>query len=234
MRPLLPHSGPRSVLGTPPTLGLIPAGWPRTDATRTASDRPRGQHEVRPTAAGLIVERGLADRLRELEARQDELSERLASVPADIPDVRASAICRRKVEHLSESLRSQQERDEVADAIQNAPAAASIPNIRAKLPQGALDRDRKCSLGFSSHNVYLLMLCGIVPPNRLSGRVERPAGWRDPYCGTPRERSVRWFPALVPRCVGDRSDSPRPHSQGCGYWVRLVSAPSVYLEKRSG
>ena len=90
MRPLLPHSGLRSVLETPPTLGLIPAGWPRTDATRTASDRPRGQHEVRPTAAGLIVERDLADRLRELEARQDELSERLASVPADIPDVRAS------------------------------------------------------------------------------------------------------------------------------------------------
>ena len=61
---------------TSPTLGLIPAGWPRTDATRTVSDRPRGQHEVRPTAAVLIIERDLADRLRALEARQDELSER--------------------------------------------------------------------------------------------------------------------------------------------------------------
>ena len=151
MRPLLPHSGPRSVLETPPTLGLIPAGWPRTDATRTASDRPRGQHEVRPTAAGLIVERDLADRLRELEARQDELSERLASVPADIPGVRASdaAICRRKVEHLSESLpepagaRRGGGRDPECVRVR---LRRSIPNIRTKLPQGALDRDRKCSL----------------------------------------------------------------------------------------
>ena len=31
--------------------------------------------------------RGMVDRLRELEARQDELNERLAAVPADLPDI---------------------------------------------------------------------------------------------------------------------------------------------------
>ena len=51
---------------------------------------------------------------------------------------------------------------------------------------------------------------------------------------SPRARSVRWFPASVPQCVVDRPDSPRSPSQDCGHWVRLVSAPSVYPEKRSG
>ena len=51
---------------------------------------------------------------------------------------------------------------------------------------------------------------------------------------SPRTRSVRWFPASVPQCVVDRPDSPRSPSQDCGHWVRLVSAPSVYPEKRSG
>ena len=31
--------------------------------------------------------RGMSDRLRELKARQDELAERLAAAPADLPDI---------------------------------------------------------------------------------------------------------------------------------------------------
>lgn len=124
---------------------------------------PQGQQAIyhavstrRPTAASLIVERDLADRLRELEARQDELSERLASVPADIPDVRASdaAICRRLSESLPEPAGARRGGGHDLECV-GMRLRRSIPNIRAKLPQGALDRDRKCSLSVSSHNVYL-------------------------------------------------------------------------------
>ena len=43
--------------------------------------------------------RGMSDRLRELEARQDELAERLATVPADLPDIHPNIamVYRRKV-----------------------------------------------------------------------------------------------------------------------------------------
>ena len=46
------------------------------------------------------------DRLRELEARQDELRERLAPTRADIPDIHpnVAGLYRRKVEHLAEAL----------------------------------------------------------------------------------------------------------------------------------
>jgi site-specific DNA recombinase len=63
--------------------------------------------------------RALATRLRELEAREDELKARLSHVPADIPDVHpnVAGIYRRKVERLAEALRHPQERDEAAEAI---------------------------------------------------------------------------------------------------------------------
>ena len=49
--------------------------------------------------------RGMSDRLRELEARQDELNECLAAVPADLPDIHPNiaGIYRRKVERLAEA-----------------------------------------------------------------------------------------------------------------------------------
>ena len=63
--------------------------------------------------------RGMSDRLRELEARQDELNERLAAVPADLPDIHPNiaGIYRRKVERLAEALANPRDRDEAADAI---------------------------------------------------------------------------------------------------------------------
>ena len=63
--------------------------------------------------------RPLMDRLRALEAKQDELSERLSRAPVDIPDIHpnVAAISRRKVERLAEALRRPQERNEAAEAI---------------------------------------------------------------------------------------------------------------------
>ena len=62
--------------------------------------------------------RGMSDRLRELEARQDELNERLA-VPADVPDIHPNiaAVYRRKVARLAEALADPRDRDEAAAAI---------------------------------------------------------------------------------------------------------------------
>jgi site-specific DNA recombinase len=63
--------------------------------------------------------RPLMARLRDLETKQDELAERLARTPVDIPDIHpnVAGIYRRKVEHLAEALRCPQERDEAAEAI---------------------------------------------------------------------------------------------------------------------
>ena len=61
--------------------------------------------------------RAMVARLRELEAREDELTERLGQVPADVPDIlpNVAGIYRRKVERLSDALQRPQERDEAAD-----------------------------------------------------------------------------------------------------------------------
>ncbi len=63
--------------------------------------------------------RGMLDRMRELEARQDELDERLSAVPADLPDIHPNIaiVYRRKVERLAEALADPRDRDEAADAI---------------------------------------------------------------------------------------------------------------------
>jgi len=63
--------------------------------------------------------RPLMGRLRELEAKQDELSERLSRTPVDIPDIHPNVggIYRRKVERLAEALQHPKERDEAAEAI---------------------------------------------------------------------------------------------------------------------
>ena len=61
----------------------------------------------------------MLDRLRELEARQDELTDRLSSTTADIPDIHpnVAGIYRRKVERLAEALSRPEERDEASAAI---------------------------------------------------------------------------------------------------------------------
>ena len=61
----------------------------------------------------------MVDRLRELEARQDELTASLARGPADIPDIHpnVASIYRRKVARLADALDNPGERDEAASAI---------------------------------------------------------------------------------------------------------------------
>jgi site-specific DNA recombinase len=63
--------------------------------------------------------RPLIAHLRDLEARQDEVTARLSRAPVDIPDLHpnVAGIYRRKVERLAEALRRPQERDEAAEAI---------------------------------------------------------------------------------------------------------------------
>ena len=63
--------------------------------------------------------RGMVDRLRELEARQDELNERLWAAPAGLPDIHPSIadIYRRKVARLAEALNHPEDRDAAASAI---------------------------------------------------------------------------------------------------------------------
>src|SRR6266566_5955980 len=63
--------------------------------------------------------RGMTERMRELEAREDVLKALLAQEPADIPDIHpnVSGIYRKKVERLTEALNTPEDRIEAADAI---------------------------------------------------------------------------------------------------------------------
>ncbi|WP_328285757.1 recombinase family protein [Magnetospirillum molischianum] len=65
--------------------------------------------------------RAVMARLRELEAREDEINARLAQAPADIPDIHPNVadIYVRKVARLAEALSHTDERDEAADAIRS-------------------------------------------------------------------------------------------------------------------
>ena len=93
------------------------------------SDR-RELAEVRKKTAAMIAAiedggyvKGMVERLRELEAREDELAGRLAgrlaAAPVDLPDIhpRVAEIYRRNVERLAEALNRPEERGEAAAAI---------------------------------------------------------------------------------------------------------------------
>ena len=62
--------------------------------------------------------RGMTDRMRELEAREDVLKELLAQEPADIPVIHpnTSGIYRKKVERLTEALKNPEDRNEATEA----------------------------------------------------------------------------------------------------------------------
>ncbi|KAA1053067.1 hypothetical protein [Azospirillum argentinense] len=63
--------------------------------------------------------RTLVARLRELEAREDELNAHLIQVPVDLPDIHPNIaeLYARKVARLAEALNRPEERDEAAGAI---------------------------------------------------------------------------------------------------------------------
>ena len=62
--------------------------------------------------------RDMVDRLRELEARQDELNERLSAAPADLPDIHPNIadVYHRKVARLAEALDHPEDREAAAAA----------------------------------------------------------------------------------------------------------------------
>ncbi len=92
-----------------------------------ASDRKELADVERRIAAMIAViedggyVRGTVDRLRELEARQDELNERLSAAPADLPDIHPNVadVYRRKVARLAEALDHPEDRDAAAAAIRS-------------------------------------------------------------------------------------------------------------------
>ncbi len=92
-----------------------------------ASDRKELADVERRIAAMIAViedggyVRGMVDRLRELEARQDELNERLSEAPADLPDIHPNVadVYRRKVARLAEALDHPEDRDAAASAIRS-------------------------------------------------------------------------------------------------------------------
>ena len=97
-----------------------------TSASRSASTpRERRRRAASTTAAMIAViedggyVRGMVDRLRELEARQDELNERLSAAPADLPDIHPNIadVYRRKVARLADALDHPEDRDAAAAAI---------------------------------------------------------------------------------------------------------------------
>ena len=65
--------------------------------------------------------RGMADRLRELDARQDELTERLTTTPVDLQDIHPNVadVYRRKVARLADTLDHAADREAAAAAIRS-------------------------------------------------------------------------------------------------------------------
>ena len=90
-----------------------------------ASDRKElAEVEKKIAAMIAVIEdggyvRGMVDRLRELEARQEALNERLSAAPADLPDIHPNVadIYRRKAARLAEALDHPEDRDAAASAI---------------------------------------------------------------------------------------------------------------------
>jgi len=63
----------------------------------------------------------LSDRLRELEAKQDQINERLARPPIDVADIHPNVaeLYRRKVACLADALNHLDDRHEAADALRS-------------------------------------------------------------------------------------------------------------------
>ncbi|MDE0347325.1 MAG: hypothetical protein OXI66_16330 [Boseongicola sp.] len=92
-----------------------------------ASDRKElGDVERKMAAMIAVIEdgghvRGMADRLRELDARQDELTERLTTTPVDLQDIHPNVadVYRRKVARLADTLDHAADREAAAAAIRS-------------------------------------------------------------------------------------------------------------------
>ncbi len=89
--------------------------------------------------------RGMVDRLRELEARQDEPNEKPAAAPADLPDIHPNfaGLCRRKMAQLAEIMEAckgtrfaeESERAGTSLAIGRQSAGRTLPLRRLEPPR---------------------------------------------------------------------------------------------------
>jgi site-specific DNA recombinase len=90
--------------------------------------------------------RGMTERMRELEAREDVLKALLAEEPVDIPDIHpnVSGIYRTKVERLTEALNTPEDRNEAAEAIR---ALVEKITLRPRPHRGEIDATLHGELG---------------------------------------------------------------------------------------
>ncbi|MGE0008733.1 MAG: hypothetical protein AB7S92_24525 [Parvibaculaceae bacterium] len=158
-------------------------------------------------------------RPRELEARQDELTERLSRVPVDIPDIHpnVAGIYRQKAERLAEALQRPQERDEAADAIR-----ALIDRITLT-PCAQSRRDRSHTARQSGHD-----------PRMGDAEAEhfRPGGLGSVGFSGCGERNLPLVMALPGRCMKrlDGRLGGRPWRSGRGRaFLRLRHRPSIRM-----
>jgi len=90
------------------------------DADRRAlADIERKLREIVSAIEDGGYSRMLSDRLRELEAKHDKITERMARSPVDLPDIHPNVadIYRRKVARLADALNHPEDRHEAADAL---------------------------------------------------------------------------------------------------------------------
>ena len=171
--------------------------------------------------------RGMSDRLRELEARQDELTALLAAVPADLPDIHpnVAAVYRRKVERLAEALKCPDERAEAADAIRGlierivltpgekwGEVHATLHGDLATILEWTGNGGEKGGNGTPGSGLSVSAKTGALFVHASTALGPR-AGERGPGCA-PKIGSERAFPILI-RLAPPRRISPlRPHFRG--------------------
>ncbi len=141
--------------------------------------------------------RGMMDRMRELEARQDELAERLAAVPAGIPDIHPNItiVYRRKVERLAEALADPRDRDEAASAIRGLIERIVLtPGEKRGEMHAALHGDLGTILEWAGakggRKVTDIPRGGMSVSVVAGARYEALTGWKAPAAGGPRRRSL--------------------------------------------
>ena len=165
--------------------------------------------------------RGMSDRLRELEARQDEINERLSAAPVDIPDVHPNiaGVYRRKVERLAEALADPRDRDQAAEAIRGLIERIVLtPGAKRGELHAALHGDLGTILEWAGSG----RAKGATDILRGRMSVSVVAGARTPHGGS-RPARMAAHPARSPgrggravRCPGASARSRRGRTQGRG------------------
>lgn len=90
------------------------AGW-QTELTRLR----KGLKQMLQVIEDGGYTRGMVERMREMEAREDELVALLVAQPQDVPDIHpnVAGIFKHKVERLAETLNHPEDRQEASEAI---------------------------------------------------------------------------------------------------------------------